>query len=116
MRSGLAGPHAGPPVAADHLERAAGRRGGSGFVALAGTELEFIAFDTSYEAAWSSDYRDLVPVNQYNVDYSILGGSRAEPLLREIRNTMYAAGMDVESAKGESNSASTRSDSSTPTR
>jgi glutamine synthetase len=74
-----------------------------GYVALAGTELEFIAFDTSYEAAWNSSYRDLVPVNQYNVDYSILGGSRAEPLLREIRNTMYAAGMDVESAKGECN-------------
>ena len=44
-----------------------------------------------------------MPANQYNVDYSILGGSRAEPLLREIRNTMYAAGMDVESAKGECN-------------
>ncbi len=74
-----------------------------GYVALAGTELEFIAFDTSYEAAWSSGYRDLVPVNQYNVDYSILGTSRVEPLLRSIRNTMYAAGLDVESAKGECN-------------
>ena len=74
-----------------------------GLVALAGTELEFIAFQTSYEDAWRSGYRDLVPVNQYNVDYSILGGARAEPLLREIRNAMYAAGMDVESAKGECN-------------
>jgi glutamine synthetase len=74
-----------------------------GLVALAGTELEFIAFQTSYEDAWRSGYRDLVPVNQYNVDYSILGGGRAEPLLREIRNAMYGAGMDVESAKGECN-------------
>ena len=74
-----------------------------GLIALAGTELEFIAFTTSYEDAWSSGYRDLVPVNQYNVDYSILGGARAEPLLREIRNAMYGAGMDVESAKGECN-------------
>ena len=74
-----------------------------GLVALAGTELEFIAFQTSYEDAWRSGYRDLVPVNQYNVDYSILGGARAEPLLREIRNAMYGAGMDVESAKGECN-------------
>jgi glutamine synthetase len=74
-----------------------------GLAAFAGTELEFIAFSTSYEDAWSSGYRDLVPVNQYNVDYSILGGGRAEPLLREIRNAMYAAGMDVESAKGECN-------------
>jgi glutamine synthetase len=74
-----------------------------GLVALAGTELEFIAFETSYADAWNSGYRDLVPVNAYNVDYSILGGSRAEPLLREIRNACYAAGMDVESAKGECN-------------
>ena len=74
-----------------------------GWVALAGTELEFIAFDTSYEQAHHDGYRDLSPVNQYNVDYSILGTSRAEPLLRSIRNHMYDAGLDVESAKGECN-------------
>ena len=74
-----------------------------GYVALAGTELEFIAFRTPYEEAWASGYRDLVPSTQYNVDYSILGTSRVEPLSRAIRNAMYAAGMDVESAKGECN-------------
>ena len=75
----------------------------AGFVALAGTELEFIAFDTTYEQAWDASYQDLSPVNQYNVDYSILGTTRVEPLLRDIRNTMYAAGMNVEGAKGECN-------------
>ncbi|GAB3263140.1 glutamine synthetase family protein [Nocardioides dilutus] len=74
-----------------------------GWQALAGTELEFIAFDTTYEAAADAGYRDLTPVNQYNVDYSILGTSRVEPLLRAIRNTMYDAGLDVEGAKGECN-------------
>jgi glutamine synthetase len=74
-----------------------------GWQALAGTELEFIAFDTTYEAAASSAYRDLTPVNQYNIDYSILGTTRVEPLLRAIRNTMYDAGLDVEGAKGECN-------------
>jgi glutamine synthetase len=74
-----------------------------GYVALAGTELEFIAFQTPYDQAWSSGYRDLVPLSQYNVDYSVLGTSRIEPLSRAIRNAMYAAGMDVESAKGECN-------------
>jgi glutamine synthetase len=72
-------------------------------VALAGTELEFIAFNTSYEDAGRLRYRGLDPVNQYNVDYSILGTTRAEPLLRDIRNTMFAAGLDVEGAKGECN-------------
>ncbi len=74
-----------------------------GYVALAGTELEFLAFDTSFEQAWASGYRDLAPVLPYNGDYSILGTTRVEPLLRTIRNAMYGAGMDVESAKGECN-------------
>jgi glutamine synthetase len=74
-----------------------------GFVALAGTELEFIVFDDSYEAAWDKQYRELTPSNRYNVDYSIIGTTRVEPLLREIRNAMYAAGLTVESAKGECN-------------
>jgi glutamine synthetase len=74
-----------------------------GLLALAGTELEFIVFNDTYEHAWDNAYRGLTPANQYNVDYSLLGGSRVEPLLRDIRNGMYAAGLVVESAKGECN-------------
>ncbi|MFC4784976.1 glutamine synthetase family protein [Nocardioides sp. MAHUQ-72] len=85
------------------LKRQLDRAAEHGWVALAGTELEFIAFDTSYEQAHDNHYRDLTPVNQYNVDYSILGTSRAEPLLRSIRNHMFDAGLDVEGAKGECN-------------
>ncbi|MGB3440372.1 MAG: glutamine synthetase family protein [Actinophytocola sp.] len=71
--------------------------------AYVGTELEFIVFEDSYEQAWRSGYRDLTPGNQYNVDYSMLGTGRLEPLLRDIRNGMTGAGMYVESAKGECN-------------
>ncbi len=85
------------------LRRQLDRVAEHGWTALAGTELEFIAFDTTYEQAHRDRYRDLTPVNQYNVDYSILGTSRVEPLLRAIRNHMYAAGLDVEGAKGECN-------------
>src|SRR3954468_22823902 len=74
-----------------------------GFSALAGTELEFLVFEDTFEQAWESDYRRLTPVNRYNVDYSVLGTGRVEPLLRDIRNHMYAAGLRVESAKGECN-------------
>ncbi|PUA82883.1 glutamine synthetase family protein [Nocardioides currus] len=74
-----------------------------GYDAVAGTELEFIAFEDTYEEAHDAAYRGLTPVNQYNVDYSIVGTTRVEPLLRDIRNTMYAAGLDVEGAKGECN-------------
>jgi glutamine synthetase len=72
-------------------------------VALAGTELEFIVFADSYEQAAAQHYQDLHPANGYNVDYSILGTSRIEPLLRRLRTGMAGAGMYVESAKGECN-------------
>ena len=81
------------------LERLAER----GWLAMVGTELEFIVFNDSYEQAWTKGYRDLDPANQYNIDYSILGTSRVEPLLRAIRLGMRDAGMQVESAKGECN-------------
>ncbi|MEV0295992.1 glutamine synthetase family protein [Nocardia sp. NPDC050710] len=74
-----------------------------GLRAYVGTELEFLVFDDSYESAWNSGYRGLTPANQYNVDYSMLGTARIEPLLRRIRNEMSGAGMYVESAKGECN-------------
>ncbi|MEO7126926.1 MAG: glutamine synthetase family protein [Nakamurella sp.] len=74
-----------------------------GWVPFAGTELEFIVFNTSFEDAWNSHYTQMTPSNQYNVDYSILGTTRVEPLIREIRNVMHAAGTVVESAKGECN-------------
>jgi glutamine synthetase len=74
-----------------------------GYVALAGTELEFMVFDDSYEKAWDSGYRALSPSSRYNVDYSILGGTHLEPLLRAIRNHMHSAGLTVECAKGECN-------------
>ncbi|MCD0448111.1 glutamine synthetase family protein [Actinocorallia sp. API 0066] len=74
-----------------------------GLRAFVGTELEFILYADTYEAAWNRRYRDLTPANQYNVDYSLLGTSRVEPLLRRIRNAMTGAGMYVESAKGECN-------------
>ncbi|HEX3783656.1 MAG TPA: glutamine synthetase family protein [Pseudonocardiaceae bacterium] len=74
-----------------------------GLEAFVGTELEFLVFDDSYEAAWNSGYRGLTSSNQYNVDYSMLGTARIEPLLRRIRNAMTGAGLYVESAKGECN-------------
>jgi glutamine synthetase len=81
------------------LERAAA----VGWTGLAGTELEFIVFEGSYEQAWDSGYRSLVPANRWNADYSVLATGRIEPLLRDIRNSMSAAGLTVESAKGECN-------------
>jgi len=85
------------------LRRQARRAADRGWKALAGTELEFMVYNNTYEEAWDLGYKGLEPANKYNVDYSILGSGRVEPLLRTIRNTMYEAGMMVESAKGECN-------------
>jgi glutamine synthetase len=62
-----------------------------------------MVFHNSYEEAWKAAYRDLEPANHYNVDYSMIGTARVEPLLRPIRNAMMAAGMKVENSKGECN-------------
>jgi glutamine synthetase len=85
------------------LKTQVARAADRGLVAYAGTELEFNIYNNTYEDAWTRSYRDLTPGNQYNVDYSLLGTSRVEPLLRDIRNHMYAAGLRPESAKGECN-------------
>ena len=74
-----------------------------GWSAYAGTELEFMLFRDTYEAAWHKGYAGLEPANLYNVDYSLVGTARVEPLLRRIRNEMSGAGLVVESAKGECN-------------
>jgi glutamine synthetase len=81
------------------LERLAER----GLEAWVGTELEFLVFMDTYEETWRKGYRNLEPANYYNVDYSLLGTARVEPLLRRIRNSMAAAGLVVENAKGECN-------------
>lgn len=96
----------GSPVAAAPrriLGRQLERLAELGYTAHVGTELEFIVFKDTYEQAWDRNYRDLTPANQYNIDYSVLGTGRIEPLLRRIRNDMTAAGLTVESAKGECN-------------
>jgi glutamine synthetase len=96
----------GTPVTASPrqiLRRQLDRLAARGLRAFTGTELEFIVYRDSYEDAWRRGYRDLTPANQYNVDYSLLGTARVEPLLRRIRLEMAAAGLRPESAKGECN-------------
>jgi glutamine synthetase len=85
------------------LKKQLARLAAHGWTAYAATELEFILFRNSYEDAWNSAYRDLIPANQYNNDYSILGTARVEPVIRKIRNAMEAAGIQVENSKGECN-------------
>ncbi len=74
-----------------------------GLVPFVGTELEFIVFDDTYREAWAKRYDNMRPSTDYNVDYDLLASTRVEPLLRDIRNSMDAAGMYCEGVKGECN-------------
>ncbi len=85
------------------LRRQLARLAERGWTANAATELEFIVFRDTYESAWHKRYSDLEPANLYNVDYSLLGTARIEPLIRRIREGMAGAGMAVENSKGECN-------------
>lgn len=85
------------------LRRQLDRLAERGMSAKAATELEFIVFRDTYEDAWKRGFRDLEPANLYNVDYSLLGSARVEPLIRRIRNEMAGAEMVVENSKGECN-------------
>ena len=85
------------------LRRQLARLAERGWKANAGTELEFLVFRETYEDAWRKGYRDLAPANDYNVDYSMIGTARVEPLIRRVRNSMMGADMRVENSKGECN-------------
>src|SRR5690348_8182920 len=78
------------------LRRQLARLAERDMVAYSGTELEFVVYADSFEQAWTKNYRDLTPANQYNADYSLLATARIEPLLRRIRRGMEGAGMYVE--------------------
>ncbi len=85
------------------LRRQLARLAERGWSTNASTELEFLVFRDTYEDAWRKAYRELDPANLYNVDYSLLGTARIEPLIRRIRNAMEGAGLSVENSKGECN-------------
>ena len=72
-----------------------------GLTAFAGTELEFLVFDDTYQGAWDRRYHGLRPATRYNVDYALQGLSGIEPVVRRIRREMVRAGLRMETARAE---------------
>ena len=81
------------------LERAAER----GLTVKFGSELEFFAYDATYEDLAREKYRtiDDHTSSWYNLDYHVFQTTKDEPLIRAIRNGMLDAGLPVEFSKGE---------------
>ena len=92
-----------PPSPRQVLRRQIDRLADRGWAAVAATELEFIVYRDTYEEAAAKGYTGLRPANLHNIDYSLLGTGRVEPLIRRIRNEMAGAGLTVEDSKGECN-------------
>jgi glutamine synthetase len=96
----------GSPVAASPrqiLRRQLARLAERGWYANVGSELEFMLFRDSFDEARAKRYHDLATANAYNVDYSILGTTMVEDVIRPIRLGMAGAGIRVEDSKGECN-------------
>ena len=79
------------------MERAAAL----GLTPMTGSELEFYLLRQTYEEAWAQRYEDLTPSVPYILDYHVLASTYDEDLIRQIRNGMHAAGIKVETSKGE---------------
>ena len=65
------------------------------------SELEFFLFEQSYREAHAAGYRGLTPISPYNEDYQIFQTTKEEEVMRAIRTGLNAAGIPVESSKGE---------------
>ncbi len=74
-----------------------------GWTAMVSTELEFLLFENDYRDAHERRYHGLRAATYYDSDYSIVGTSRQEPLMRQVRRAMRDAGMPVEGVTGECN-------------
>ena len=72
-----------------------------GLTPMVGSELEFFLLKETYAEAHSNGYTALTPTVPYILDYHILASTYDEPLLHALRNGMHAAGMRVETSKGE---------------
>jgi glutamine synthetase len=72
-----------------------------GFSLKMASELEFYLFRETYESAQKKNWTGLDHHGTYIEDYHILQGTREEHVVGEIRNQMEAAGVPVESSKGE---------------
>jgi glutamine synthetase len=73
----------------------------AGFEPMFGSELEFYLLKETYAEAHAKHFRDLTPSVPYILDYHVLATTFDEPFIRQLRNGMQAAGIPVESSKGE---------------
>ena len=72
-----------------------------GYEAMMATELEFFLFEGTADENRKNGFRNITPVGGFNQDYHIFQTTKEEPVMRRLRNSLYAAGIEVECTKGE---------------
>lgn len=99
----FAEPHGEPVEVAPRrmLQRQIAQAQELGYSVMGGTELEFYAFNETYDTARNKGYKGLNTAASYVEDYHIFQGTREEGLLRAIRQGMEDSGVPIESSKGE---------------
>ena len=90
-------PHAPRTILKRQVERARAM----GYEPMMATELEFFLFDESFADLFDRGFPLPTPKARHNVDYSIWGTSADEPIMRDIRNKLWDAGIPIECSKGE---------------
>jgi len=83
------------------LKRQIARLEALGYRAMMASELEFFLFRQSYDELQAAGYRGLTTLGAYNEDYHIFQTSKEEEVMRAIRIGLNAAGIPIESSKGE---------------
>lgn len=72
-----------------------------GMKAFAASEYEFYVYKESSESAKEKDYKNLVPLSSYPIDYSLYRLTLDDWFLSKITSYLEEAGIEIESLKGE---------------
>jgi len=83
------------------LRRQLERLDHAGLTCMTASEPEFFLFNQDYHSAYTGRYAALEPASDYRIDYHLAQPGRDETLMRALRNNLEAAGVPVESSKGE---------------
>ncbi|HWX23101.1 MAG TPA: glutamine synthetase family protein [Candidatus Binatia bacterium] len=83
------------------LRRQLERLAKAGLTCQTASELEFFLFNQTCHSAFIGRYTSLAPASDYRIDCHTLQPAREESLMRALRNFMDAAGVPIESSKGE---------------
>ncbi len=72
-----------------------------GYEAMMATELEFFLFEGTVDENRKRGFHGITPLGGFNQDYHIFQTTKEEPVMRRLRNSLFAAGIEVECSKGE---------------